>query len=131
MDSAAKYFTFVGRVMLALPFIMSGLIKVPAYTGIVAEITRIGLPFAPLGWALAVFVEVFCSFALLIGFQTRIVAIILALWCIVTAVFFHNNFADQNQSIHFLKNVMMAGGLLQIAYFGAGVLGLDNRRKTA
>jgi putative oxidoreductase len=42
-------------------------------------------------------------------------------------VSFHSNFADQNQMIHFLKNVMMAGGLLQIAAFGAGVISLDNR----
>jgi len=42
-------------------------------------------------------------------------------------VSFHSNFADQNQMIHFLKNVMMAGGLLQIAAFGAGAISLDNR----
>jgi putative oxidoreductase len=42
-------------------------------------------------------------------------------------VSFHNNFADQNQMIHFLKNVMMAGGLLQIVAFGAGALSIDNR----
>jgi len=46
---------------------------------------------------------------------------------LVTAMFFHHNFADQNQMIHFLKNVMMAGGLLQIAYFGAGAFSLDAR----
>ena len=43
---------------------------------------------------------------------------------------FHTNFADHNQMIHFLKNVMMAGGLLQIAAFGGGALSIDNRRKT-
>jgi hypothetical protein len=46
---------------------------------------------------------------------------------IATAVSFHSNFADQNQMIHFLKNVMMAGGLLQIVAFGAGALSIDNR----
>jgi putative oxidoreductase len=45
----------------------------------------------------------------------------------VTAVSFHSNFADQNQMIHFLKNIMMAGGLLQIASFGAGAISVDNR----
>jgi putative oxidoreductase len=43
---------------------------------------------------------------------------------------FHHNFADQDQMIHFLKNMMMAGGLLQIAAFGAGAVSMDNRRKT-
>jgi putative oxidoreductase len=51
----------------------------------------------------------------------------LALFSLATAVSFHSNFADQNQMIHFLKNVMMAGGLLQIVAFGAGELSIDNR----
>ncbi len=46
-----------------------------------------------------------------------------------TAIFFHRNFADQNQMIHFLKNVMIAGGLLQIVYFGAGPMSIDAARK--
>jgi putative oxidoreductase len=49
------------------------------------------------------------------------------LFSVVAGVAFHSNFADQNQMIHFLKNVMMAGGLLQIAAFGAGAISLDNR----
>jgi putative oxidoreductase len=53
----------------------------------------------------------------------------LAVFALATAVSFHNNFADQNQMIHFLKNVMMAGGLLQIVTFGAGALSIDSRRK--
>jgi putative oxidoreductase len=57
------------------------------------------------------------------------VALALAVFSIATAVSFHSNFADQNQMIHFLKNVMMAGGLLQIAAFGAGALSIDNRAK--
>jgi putative oxidoreductase len=52
---------------------------------------------------------------------------VMAVFCVVTALFFHRNFADQNQMIHFLKNVMMAGGLLQITYFGAGAFSLDAR----
>ena len=54
------------------------------------------------------------------------------LFSLATAVSFHSNFADQNQMIHFLKNVMIAGGLLQIAAFGAGAFSIDNRgRATA
>jgi putative oxidoreductase len=64
---------------------------------------------------------------LVAGFQARIVAAALALFTLATAVSFHSNFADQNQMIHFLKNVMMAGGLLQIVAFGAGALSIDNR----
>ena len=51
----------------------------------------------------------------------------MALFSLATAVSFHSNFADQNQMIHFLKNMMIAGGLLQIAAFGAGAISVDNR----
>jgi putative oxidoreductase len=51
----------------------------------------------------------------------------LRLFSLATAISFHANFADQNQMIHFLKNVMLAGGLLQIVAFGAGALSIDNR----
>ncbi|MBC7989739.1 MAG: DoxX family protein, partial [Luteimonas sp.] len=66
--------------------------------------------------------------ALVVGYRVRPVAVALALFTLATAVFFHRNFADQNQMIHFLKNVMLAGGLLQIAYFGAGPKSLDAKR---
>ena len=55
----------------------------------------------------------------------------LVLFSLSTAVSFHSNFADQNQMIHFLKNIMIAGGLLQIVAFGAGALSLDNRARPA
>jgi putative oxidoreductase len=56
------------------------------------------------------------------------VAIVMAVFTLATAVFFHNNFADQNQMIHFLKNIAIAGGLLQVAAFGAGALSVDGLR---
>ena len=57
----------------------------------------------------------------------RIVALVLALFSVVTALAFHTAFADQNQLIHFLKNLAMAGGLLQVVSFGAGGLSFDAR----
>jgi putative oxidoreductase len=86
-----------------------------------------GLPLPSMALALSVVVEVGGGLLLVAGFKTRIVAAALALFSLATAVSFHSNFADQNQMIHFLKNVMMAGGLLQIVAFGAGALSLDNR----
>jgi putative oxidoreductase len=56
---------------------------------------------------------------LLSGYRARLAAVVVAAFTFATAVFFHRNFADQNQLIHFLKNVMLVGGLLQIVYFGA------------
>ena len=58
-------------------------------------------------------------------------AMSLAVFTVAAAIFFHNQFADQNQLIHFLKNIAIAGGLLQVAAFGAGRFSLDSRRAVA
>jgi len=87
-----------------------------------------GLPLPPLAFAVAVAAELGGGLLLIAGYQARAVAAALALFSLATAFAFHADFADQNQMIHFLKNVMMAGGLLQIAAFGAGAFSLDNRR---
>ena len=124
-----RYLPFVGRLMIGLPFAMSGLSKLGAYGATAGLISAAGLPFPPLAFAVAVAIELGGGLLLIAGYQTRYVAIALAVFSLATAVSFHSNFADQNQMIHFLKNVMMAGGLLQIAAFGAGALSIDNRHK--
>jgi putative oxidoreductase len=64
---------------------------------------------------------------LVLGFQTRLAGTALALFSLAAAAAFHSDFVDPNQMVHFFKNVMMAGGLLQIVAFGAGALSIDNR----
>jgi putative oxidoreductase len=127
---ATRYLPFVGRLMIGLPFAMSGLSKLGAYSATAEMISAVGLPFPPLAFAVAVAIELGGGLLLIAGYHARHVAAALALFSLATAMSFHTNFADQNQMIHFLKNVMMAGGLLQIAAFGAGALSIDNRRKT-
>jgi putative oxidoreductase len=109
-------------------FVMSGLTKLGAYASTTAAITSVGLPLAPLGWIVALVVEIGLGLLLLVGFKAKPVAAILAAWCVATAVLFHRDFADQNMMIHFLKNLMIAGGLLQIVHFGAGTLSIDARK---
>ena len=65
---------------------------------------------------------------LLVGFQTRWSALVLAAFTIAAALAFHHAFGDQNQMIHFLKNIAIAGGLLQVTAFGAGSFSIDARR---
>src|SRR3984893_13940774 len=125
MDSTS-YLSFAGRLLIGLPFAMSGLSKLAAYGATTAMIGAVGLPVPPLAFAVAVAVELGGGLRLIAGFQTRIVATALALFSLATALSFHSNFADQIQMIHFLKNVMMAGGLLQIAALGAGEFSLDH-----
>ena len=125
--NATRYLPFAGRLLIGLPFAMSGLSKLAAIGPTTDMIRAAGLPLPPVALAVAVTVEVGGGLLLVAGFQTRIVAAVLALFALATAFSFHSNFADQNQMIHFLKNVMMAGGLLQIVALGAGAVSIDNR----
>jgi putative oxidoreductase len=127
MNVTTRVLPFAGRLLIGGIFLVSGLGKLPAYTAMTAAISGAGLPFAPLGYAIALVVEIGLGLLLLVGYRTRAVALGLAIWCVVTAIFFHSNFADQNMMIHFLKNLMLAGGLLQIVHFGAGAVSLDAR----
>jgi putative oxidoreductase len=127
MKSTA-YLPLLGRILIGLPFLMSGIGKIAAYGATTAYIASVGLPLAPVGWAVAILFEVGGGLCLLAGFRAQSVALCLSVFTLVTAICFHHNFGDQNQMIHFLKDVMIAGGLLQIAHFGAGRLSLDSRR---
>jgi putative oxidoreductase len=122
-----RYLPLIGRVLIGLPFAVSGLGKLAAYGPTTAMIAAAGLPIPPLAYIVAVALELGGGLLLIAGYQVRPVALALAVFCVAAGVAFHSNFADQNQMIHFLKNVMMAGGLLQITAFGAGALSLDDR----
>ena len=125
--NATRYLPFAGRLLIGLPFAMSGLGKLAAYGPTTEMIGAVGLPVPPLAFAVAVAVELGGGLLLIAGFRVSLIAIALALFSLATAISFHTNFADQNQMIHFLKNIMIAGGLLQIAAFGAGAMSVDNR----
>ncbi|MDB6443749.1 MULTISPECIES: DoxX family protein [Pseudomonas] len=119
---------FAGRILLSAIFLLSGVSKIGASAGMVAYIESVGLPFPSLALAIAILVEVVGGVALILGYRTRLVAAGLALFSVATALAFHNQLGDQNQFIHFFKNIAMAGGLLQVVAFGAGRFSLDARR---
>ncbi len=129
--SATRYLPFAGRLLIGLPFAMSGLSKLGAYGPTTHMIEAAGLPVPVLAFVVAVAVELGGGLLLIAGWQTRLVALALVLFSFATAVSFHSNFADQNQMIHFLKNIMITGGLLQIVAFGAGAFSVDNRDRAA
>lgn len=120
-----------GRLLLAVLFLLSGLGKIAAPEMTQGYIASAGLPMPVVAYAVAVLVEVAGGVLLLIGYQARPVALVLAAFTLVAAVGFHANFGDQNQLIHFLKNIAIVGGLLQVAAFGAGALSVDARRLRA
>lgn len=126
--AASASTALAGRVLLSAIFILSGLSKVSAPAGMIGYIESVGLPFPALALTLAILIELVGGIALVLGYRTRLVAAGLALFSVVTALAFHNQLGDQNQFIHFFKNLAMAGGLLQVVAFGGGRFSLDARR---
>jgi putative oxidoreductase len=128
MENSNRYLPLLGRVLIGVPFILSGLSKLAAHDATTGYISSAGLPLAQLECLIAIVVELGGGTLLAIGYRARLVSLIVALFALATAIFFHRNFADQNQMIHFLKNIMLVGGLLQIVYFGAGPMSIDAAR---
>lgn len=114
-----------GRSLLALLFLLSGLGKLGAYGATAAYMSSQGVPGALLPVVIAT--ELLGAFAIILGWNTRIVALLLAGFSLLTALTFHNNFADQIQMVMFLKNVSIAGAFLLLVANGAGQLSLDRR----
>lgn len=111
------------RLLASAIFIGAGLSKLGAgYAGAQAYMTSVGLSGALLPLVIAL--EIGGGLALLLGFQTRLAAFALSVFCIASGVLFHSG-ADQMQQIMFMKNLAMAGGLLAFTLFGAGRMSLD------
>ena len=121
--------SLLARALLASLFLISGFGKLAAPAATKAYIAYAGLPLPDLAYVIAVVVEVGFGLALLAGYRTRLVAALMALFAVATALAFHDHFGDQNQFIHFLKNLAIAGGLLQVAATGAGAYSLDAVRQ--
>ena len=132
-NSTQNTVAVVGRILIALIFVLSGFSKIGGFDGTVGYIASKGLPLPALGAVIAIVVELFGGIALILGLYTRWVALAMALFTLAAAVFFHNFWgvpAEQmmNQNIHFMKNISMVGGLLTVFAFGAGAFSLDARR---
>jgi putative oxidoreductase len=121
--------SLIGRILLSAIFILSGFSKLAAPAMMIGYISSVGLPLPQLALAAAIIVEIGGGLALIAGYRTRTVAAVLALFSVFTALAFHGALGDQNQFIHFFKNIAMAGGLLQVVAFGAGRFSLDARRR--
>lgn len=125
----------LGRVMLAALFLLSGFDKLMDPASTKAYIASAGLPMADIAYLVAVVVEVGLGLALLLGYQTRIAAAVIAAFTVAAAIGFHADFADGNQMNHFMKNIATAGGLLYVVAYGAPHFSLDalraRRGKTA
>jgi putative oxidoreductase len=128
MSDALRFAPLLGRILIAILFVPAGFQKLTGFQGSVGYAESAGLPVPALAIAAAIAIELGGGLLLLVGYKARWAAAAMALFSVVAAIFFHNDFADQMQQINFMKNLAIAGGLLQIVYFGAGPLSMDNRK---
>jgi len=123
----------VGRILLALMFVLAGFSKFGNLDGTAGYIASKGLPMGSALAFLTAVVEVVAGLALMVGFQTRWAALVLALFTLAASLIFHNFWAlpaDQQmmQQLMFMKNLSVAGGLLMVFALGGGAASLDSRR---
>ncbi len=130
-----NYIALAARVLLSAIFILSGFGKITDYAGTVGYMEAMHVPGFLL--PLVILTEFGGGIAILVGFQTKIVAFLLAGFCIVSGVLFHllaithdpaQAMADMNQQINFLKNLAMAGGFLALIVAGPGRISIDGRK---
>jgi putative oxidoreductase len=125
--------TLAARILMALLFLIAGIGKIAGFAGTSGYIASKGLPLPELDAVIAIVVEVGGGLALIAGFQTRVVALVMAVFTVASAVIFHNFWAlpaDQEMvnQIMFLKNLSITGGLLMFTAFGAGAMSVDAKR---
>jgi putative oxidoreductase len=124
LDTASL--TLVGRVLLGLLFLVSGIHKIADPYGTQQYMIMMGMTWMTILFYIgAVAVEVVGSLSLLLGYRARAAGWLLFLFMIPTTLIFHTNFGDPNQMIHFLKNVSIMGGLLYVVRYGAGRYSMD------
>jgi len=118
-------FDLVGRIFISLVFLLSGFNKIGNYEGTIGWMESFGMPGIFL--IPAIILEVGAPILIIIGYKVKISAALLSLFCIATAVIFHNDFSNQMQFISFMKNIALAGGFLFLVINGAKDFSLDKK----
>ena len=120
-----KIFDLIARISISILFLLNGIFKINNYEGTVGWMESFGMPgilIFP-----AIILEIVGPILIIIGYQTRIAAASLSLFCIATAIIFHNDFSNQMQLTAFLKNIALAGGFLFLVINGAKGYCLDKK----
>ena len=114
-----------GRILISTLFFLNGIFKINNYDGSIGWMESFGIPgilIIP-----AIILEIVGPILIVVGYQTRIAAALLSLFCLATAIIFHYDFADQMQLTSFLKNIALAGGFLFLVVNGAKDLSIDKK----
>ncbi len=115
------------RILISILFFLNGIFKINNYEGTINWIESFNIPgilIIP-----AIILELVGPILIIIGYKTKLVAGLMSIFCIITAIIFHNEFSDQIQLTSFLKNIALAGGFLILCINGAKDLSLDNKFK--
>ncbi len=132
-----NFAALAGRILVAAIFLMSGFNKMGAFDATAGMMTSVGLPMANLLLVATIAIELVAGALLVLGWNTRAAALVLFLFMIPVTAVFHNPWAAtdaaaaQQQMIHFLKNLAIMGGLLNLLAFGAGGYSLGKSRSAA
>jgi putative oxidoreductase len=115
----------LGRILLTLLFFVAGYNKLMNVAGTAGYFGKVGLPMPDLLVWLVIATELVGGLLILIGWKTRVVAWIMAIFTVATAVIGHKFWVDPSQATQFLKNLAIAGGFLMLAYAGPGRISAD------
>jgi len=116
----------LGRILLALIFVLAGINKISGYAGTQGYMESMGVPGILL--PLVIGLELVGGLALMLGWHARLTAFLLAGFTLLATLIFHSNLSDHTQFLFFLKNLSITGGLLVVFSFGAGPFSIDSRK---
>ena len=117
----------LARILISTLFFTNGIFKIMNYDGTVSWMEGYAIPgilIIP-----AIILEILGPILIILGYQTKITAAFLSLFCLATAIIFHNDFSNQMQLTSFLKNIALAGGFLLLVINGSKKFSLDNKLK--
>ena len=123
----ANFFDLISRIFISSIFLFSGYNKIFNYENTIEWMEGFGIPGFLL-WP-TIILEIILPILIIIGYRTQISALLLAMFCVATAVIFHLDFANQMQTIAFLKNFALAGGFLFIAVHGPKEWSMERKKK--
>ncbi len=115
---------FIGRILLSALFLIEGIGKISMQEDVIMYMADYGVPeilFIP-----AIILEILFPLLLIIGYKTKLSALIMALFTLTVAIIFHTNFSEEMQVIFFLKDIAIAGGFMIITVYGPGKISLDH-----
>ncbi len=131
MDNLRSYAAPLGRLLLASLFIWAGWGKLMNPAGTAQYFAHVNIPIPNIMVWIVIVIELLGGIAILLGFMTRWVALILAVFCLLTGFLVHLPVGDYPNMINFYKNLTMAGGFLFVFAHGAGMWSIDGARGRA